>query len=626
MGKRIKYEDFILAARKVHGNKYIYTKEGFENRLITGKIRYTCPKHGDVEQKMHSHLSGSGCNLCGNEKISKKSKRTFEDFLKRAVEVHGDKYIYDENSYECNTKKVRIYCKIHDLWFEQLPCNHFKGCGCPKCGKNYRMSTDEFISTIKKRRKSNNILFDKVVYVNNHTPVTITCKIHGDFDILPSSLTDFIECPECQKERLHNSYSKTTRQFIEEAKKIHGDKYDYSKTSYKTCHDKVLITCKEHGDFYQLPNVHLRGSGCPKCGSIKAWDKRNDRINTEKFISRSVEKHGNIYDYSKTIYLTKDNHVTITCPKHGEFKQLPHAHLNGQGCPICSSEKSDSIGEIDLRNYIRSLYDGKIISNSRSVIKPLELDSYLPDCKIAFEYNGLYWHCEFKQNNDYHIVKTKACEEKGIQLIHVFEDEWQNKQDIVKSRIKSILGKQNRRIYARKCSIKEIDSNVLKMFLEENHLQGNINSKYRYGLFYKDELVTVMSFGGLRKSLGSKSTDDEYELLRYCSKLNTSVVGGASKLLKHFINEIKPKRIISYADRRWSDGGMYFKLGFKHIRNSKPNYYYIVENKRENRFKYRKDQLVKQGFDPNKSEHEIMLERGIPRIYDCGCMVFEMKL
>ena len=624
MGRHLEYEEFLKRARRLHGDKYIYTKEGFEHRKVNGKIIYKCPLHGDVEQRTYSHLSGSGCNLCGNKKISEKSQKSFEDFVKRAREVHGDKYIYDQSSYINSSSKVSIYCKKHNFWFQQYPCNHFKGCGCPKCGGNYVIDTKEYVDLLKKKYPDTNILFDKVRYVNNHTKITLICPIHGDFKLMPSTLEQNLECPECQKKRMHTYFSKTTEKFITEAKKIHGDRYDYSKVIYNTCKDTVIITCPTHGDFKQTPSRHLKGCGCPKCSAKEAWNKR-ERVTTDEFIERAKKIHGDKYDYGKTQYITAKQYVTIVCPKHGEFKQLPYAHAKGQGCPICKSELTDSIGENQLREYINSIYNDEIKFNVRNVISPLEVDIFLPKMNIAFEYDGLYWHSEMKQDFSYHINKTNRCKSKNIKLFHIFDDEWENKKDIVKSRISSILGFYKRKIYARNCIIKEITSSQLKLFLDKNHLQGNVNSKYRYGLFYNDEIVAVMSFGSLRKSLGSSPKEGEFEMLRYCSELNTLIVGGASKLLKHFIRKQHPKKIISYADKRWSDGNMYFKLGFKHMRDSKPNYYYIVNNKRENRFKYRKSELVKQGFDKNKSEHEIMLERKIYRIYDCGTMVFEKE-
>jgi hypothetical protein len=237
---------------------------------------------------------------------------------------------------------------------------------------------------------------------------------------------------------------------------------------------------------------------------------------------------------------------------------------------------------------------------------------------IAIEFDGLYWHSEKKVKNDYHLNKTIECEKKGIQLIHVFEDEWLYKQDIVKSRLSNILGLTPSKIYGRKTEIREVTPKDSKVFLDTNHIQGNVNSSIKLGLYYNDELVSLMTFGTLRKSMGGISKEGSYELFRFCNKLDTTVIGGADKLLKHFIKTYNPKEIISYADRRWSQGGLYEKLGFTHIHDSKPNYWYIIGTNREYRFKYRKDVLVKEGFDPSKTEHQIMLERGINRIYDCG--------
>lgn len=162
------------------------------------------------------------------------------------------------------------------------------------------------------------------------------------------------------------------------------------------------------------------------------------------------------------------------------------------------------------------------------------------------------------------------------------------------------------------------NNDLIREFLIQNHIQGFVGSKYKIGLFYNNELVSLMTFGNLRKSLGQNKKEDHFELLRFCNKLNTSVVGGASKLLKYFIKEFKPKKIISYSDLSRSDGNLYKTLGFEYSGLSEPNYYYIIGEIRSHRFNFRKDKLVKQGFDNNKTEIQIMTERKIPRIFDCG--------
>ena len=254
----------------------------------------------------------------------------------------------------------------------------------------------------------------------------------------------------------------------------------------------------------------------------------------------------------------------------------------------------------------------------------MELDIFIPSHNIAIEFDGLYWHSELYKPSNYHLNKTELCEKQGIQLIHIFEDEWLFKKDIVKSRLLNILGLTPNKIYGRKTIIKEVSPKESKEFLNNNHLQGSTNASIKLGLYYNNELVSVMLFNKPRLGIGV--TYDGYELSRFCNKLNTSVIGGADKLLKYFIKTYQPKEIISYADRRWSQGNLYEKLGFNFIHNSKPNYFYINQNVREYRFNYRKNILVKQGYDINKTEREIMLDRKIYRIYDCGAKLYKINL
>jgi len=199
-----------------------------------------------------------------------------------------------------------------------------------------------------------------------------------------------------------------------------------------------------------------------------------------------------------------------------------------------------------------------------------------------------------------------------------------SKQEIVKSRILNLLGKTPNKIYARKCEVKEINDNKLvRDFLENNHQQGFVGSQIKLGLFYNNELVSLMIFGSKRKFMKQNNSDNVYEMLRFCNKLNTSVIGGADKLFKYFIKNYQPKEVISYADRSWSQGELYKKLGFEFVSKTPPNYYYVIDGFRKHRFGFRKDKLISDGFDSNKSEHEIMLERKIYRIYDSGSLKFK---
>lgn len=544
-----------------------------------------------------------------------------EKFIEKAKKKHGDTIDFSKVEYVNSTTKVCLICRKKDKYgvehgeYWQVPASCTRGIPCPKCGnekrgprKEDRMTTEKYIL---EERKVHGYKYDlsKAVYVDADAKMCFICPEHGEFWQLPYGHLSGQGCPKCSGKNF------TQDEIIEEFRKVHGTKYDYSKVEFKGFREKVCIICPEHGEFYQTIAHHLRRKqGCPECSGLK-------RHTLDEFIEKSNKIHGNKYDYSKVEYSNNKTNVCIICPEHGEFWQSPFNHFHGHGCPKCVNTVSKP--ENDLGLFIEGNLGMTVDKSRRDIIPPYELDMYIQDKKIAIEFDGLYWHNEKNVDNNYHRNKTRLCQENGVRLIHIFEDEWLGRREIVESRLKNILGVTGNKVYARKCEVREVSPSVSSDFLDKNHIQGKVSGKYKYGLYHNGELVSIMVFGSLRKNLGSVSKDGEFELLRFCNKLDTTVIGGASKLLKHFIKAHSPKRIVSYADKRWSDGNMYRQLGFDWSHDSEPSYFYIFGTKRENRFKYRKSELIKQGFDASKSEHDIMLERGIYRIYDCGCMVFE---
>jgi len=356
-------------------------------------------------------------------------------------------------------------------------------------------------------------------------------------------------------------------------------------------------------------------------------------------VSKSKWYQNHIFEKFKNKYKNLDitsiceNMVKINCDKcHNNYeitKQLIYERYK-RGYDVCIhcnpiGHSFQSGYEIELNNFLNEL-NIKTIQSYRGLPNNLEIDILIPEKNVGIEINGLYWHNELFKTSDYHLKKHKICKDKNIELIQIFEDEWLYKKDIVKSILKNKLNLITNKIYSRKCIVKEIDNKLCKTFLDENHIQGNVNSKIKLGLFYNDELVSVMTFSKGRIIMGGK--ENEWELTRFCNKKDFIVVGASSKLFKFFLKIYNPHRIISYSDIRLFNGGMYNNLGFNNEMDSKPNYWYVINDIRHYRFNFRKSKLVKLGFDKNKTEREIMFNRGIYRIYDCGNTrwVFENKI
>ena len=565
-----------------------------------------------------------------NELINKRKEKS-KNFL--------DTNIYDYSLVPkefISTDKIDVICPIHGK-FSVNVWNHINGSGCPKCGiKNNsvvrKKTTEEFVKQAQQVHQNSDgspkYDYSKVVYNGSGCHVIITCPIHGDFKQIAGNHLLGKGCRKCSPLR------DTTSNFISKAQQIHKNsdgspKYNYSKVVYESSLKKVIITCPIHGDFEQLPQSHLRGNGCKKCGYKEMIKKQTPTI--EQFINKAQHVHQNSdgspkYDYSKTNYINSNYYVKITCPIHGDFEQLPTNHIKGSGCPTCGNIIPQvSKAENDLREFIKSL-NIDIVTNYRNICSK-EIDIYIPSKKIGIEYNGLYWHSELHREKDYHLQKTIECENKGVQLIHIFEDEWLEKRLIVQSRISQLLGLTKYRLYARKCKLRVLNIQEERTFFNNNHLQGFVGSSVCYGLTYtlnnKEYIVAAMSFGPLRKNLGSTQQDSVYEMYRFACMKNFSIVGGASKLFKHFLKRINPKQVISYADRRWSTGNLYKQLGFEFSNYTQPSYFYVDGKERKNRFAMRKDILVSKYDCPtDKSEHDFCYDIGLYRIYDCGNLKF----
>jgi len=332
---------------------------------------------------------------------------------------------------------------------------------------------------------------------------------------------------------------------------------------------------------------------------------------------------------NRTSYILTDNfaeklyhiyHDLHTQPLN-KFKKPAIFETFLNGYRLCENAYICSDIEIAIREYIESIYDGDIVLNDIMALgNRQEIDIYLPEFKIGIEVNGEYYHSDEFKPKTYHLDKTNAGIASGIRIIHIWATEWTDKPLIVQSMIRNMLGLNQRSIYARKCIIKEIDSKTKNQFLNENHLQGKDNSKYKFGAYFGDELVAVMTFGSRQISKVTK-----FELIRYCSKLNTNVIGIASKLFKRFIDTYDIDEVFTYADNRWSIGGLYANLGFSFQHTSACSYYYFKNRKLYHRTSFQKHKLKGKliNFDPELTEKDNMKNNGYYRVWDCGQHVFK---
>ena len=353
--------------------------------------------------------------------------------------------------------------------------------------------------------------------------------------------------------------------------------------------------------------------------------KTAKEANLKKVRKNTVEKHNFLLGYTENgQWICKCTNPN--CDKCIEKTYITNANINKDriigGYETCT--KLNPIGvlnsgrEQELLLYIQDIYNGKIIENDRKLLNGKELDIYLPEKKLAFEFNGVYWHSDIYKEKDYHYNKSISCLNKGVQLIHIWEDDWLNKQDILKNLIRGKLGLHTNKLNARNCVVKEIDSKTAKEFCETYHIQGYTSSQVKLGLYKDNQLVMVCLFGPVRRISGAGKKDGEWELYRMCSPFDTHVRGGASKLLKHFARLYNPKSIVTFADLSVSNGDVYEKMGFKKEYVVPPTYYWAINGVRYPRYRFQKSNLVECVEYPELTEDEVMRNRGYVKCWDAG--------
>lgn len=446
MSRKLTTEEFIAKAREVHGDKYDYSKTDYIYNRI--KVRIKCRECGKYFwQTPNSHLSGHGCPYHGGVKFNKNI------FIEKSKKTHGNKYDYSKVNYINNNTKVCIICPKHgEFW--QTPSAHMNGEGCKKC-RNDKLTSDRSFSNeqfIKQAIGVHGNIYDysKIIYKNARTKVEIICPKHGSFFQTPDNhLRGKNGCPLCKWERLSKHQSFSNDEFINRARDVHGDKFDYSKVKYINANTKVCIICPIHGEFWITPGNHINSkNGCKKCGNDSVSKKK--LMSTDYFVERAKNIHGDKYDYSFVSGVNRSaDKVKIKCNKCGKIFYSTRSNiLAGHGCPNCRNSQ----GELKINDYLKQ---NNIEYKAQYPIKleqqmfsrnNLRIDFYLPKYNTFIEFNGeqhykyiSYFH---KTEEDFNkqVERDKRlkqyCKDNKIKLIVIKYNQIDKIEDILNKKLK----------------------------------------------------------------------------------------------------------------------------------------------------------------------------------------------
>lgn len=558
---------------------------------------------GTVRKVQKAHLKNGTSKSCGckRDNIDNCEEQTY-NYLTIKQELGEGKVVC-----QCICGNVREYNKY------QVRSGIIKSCGC-----------------MSSKLKTNANFID------------LTNQKFGEWEVQEELGNSIVRCKcscgtirDIHKQTLLNGTSKScghnTTKFVDLTNKT----FDYLTVKEELGYGMVKCECK-CGNIIVIQKSTLISGKSKSCGCMKtdifrktlierynevSTHKINNPRNEEQINALSskdafkdfIEKH---FNYKPTIKELVDvldiNEASVgrIINKYDLYKSIDYKPM------VSSLEKV-------LCEYIKTVYNGDIKTSVRDIISPYELDIYIPEKRLAIEFNGDYWHSSIFKEPKYHQQKTIACAKKGVRLVHIFEHEYIHNEYKIKSFIKNILSNDNTVYYARNTVIKEIDTNTAKDFCEKYHLQGWSASKIALGCYKDEELLSIMTFSKPRFD-----NSYQYELIRYCTKTDIGVIGGAQKIFSYFVNRYNVTSVITYSDISKFTGNIYTKLGFEVVKITSPNYVWISydDNSILSRYQTQKYKLIKKGLGTQEqTEDEIMSSLNFLKIYDSGNIKLEWR-
>lgn len=600
--------EFIAKAQAVHGSKYDYSQVNYINNRT--KINIICPEHGPFWQIPQNHIKNShGCKLCGIKAGQHKMHEEYTKFKSEYQKLYPAHDLKEPTTFSPKFRFTFICAEHGD--FVSSPLEIMNSWQCPKC--NNKSIPAHYLDKLQQTYP--HFDYSSSIFTDRDSEIEVTCKTHGKFNVhFRRHLKGQIGCHQCKENGLSPIINKRT---IEDKRidddtsriKIFNELFKGSLKYIQYENGYLTFECPKHGEQRSYWTNVQKGKGCRKCASIKFRQQYN--LGTDEFVNRSNAIHNNSYDYSLVEYKSLKEKVKIICKTHGVFEQSPDNHINGHGCPIC---KISNIHNTVLQ-YLDSINVNYVV-NDRILIKPLEIDIYIPHHKLGIEINGLYWHSDNAlKKNTRHITKTLACQNVGIKLVQFTDREIIDKWDIVVSMLNHNMNLSSR-LHARNMCVVPISPKIARDFLSCNHLKGPGLCSISYALMANDTTYAVMSF---------VKDGNSYKIDRFAIKLGYHVAGAASKLFKRFILDHSPSKIITYADARYATGTVYEAIGMKYVGLTRPGYCYVRNQKAYSRQKFQKHKLSKllENYDDSLTEKMNMINNGYRIFYDCGNWKYE---
>lgn len=537
--------------------------------------------------------------------------RGYADWVSACQLKHGGRYTYSpERVRDQGAWKVRIMCPEHGE-FLQNPAKHKSGQKCPACAGNVQFDTLSKLKVLYPRQ-----VFPETLPLRSKDRFELQCPEHGGFTVVLNQLlsnkfkiSNGEACPKCNIAKRGRSFR---RGDTLERLTLKHPRYSFQGPAEALVTDQVSYICPEHGLQSSKAHDMLNGSGCPVCANEVRPGKVREAVGVslmDNVLAVTERFGGSVILHSGTVNLTKD-FVRATCVKHGGFDVRLYSLKAGHGCPKCGKSRM-SKGELEVAEWLKENHLN-VDQQCRGVLERGELDMMVGS--IAIEYGGLYWHGEGYKLERYHLEKTKGAQRAGLRLLTLFEDEWLYRKDAVKSVLTHQLGVGEQPVMARKTRVRHASWSEVSPIYEQYHLQGaGSPCAENYALELGGRLVAAMSFKADRFG------DFDRELVRFSSSVR--VTGGFSKLFAAFRRE-QPKglRVVSYCDLRWFTGDCYRTVGFEHISDSAPGYWWCKGTERFSRMMFQKHKLSNKlsKFDEALTEEQNMRNNGFWKIHDCG--------